>query len=115
MVSSPEFFADQANNPTNFVQTLYQDILNRAGSTAEVQGWVNILNSGATLSQVAVAFLTSTEYRTDLVNSYYAQFLRRPADPAGLVAWVGQLAAGVPDQTVLANIFCSAEGFNLWS
>jgi hypothetical protein len=62
-----------------------------------------------------VAFLTSQEYRTNLVEADYMTFLQRPADPGGLMTWVGALNEGLNDQTVLASIFGSAEGYQLWS
>ena len=36
---------------------------------------------------MATAFLTSAEYDSDLVKSYYQQFLGRSPDAAGLAGW----------------------------
>ena len=67
IVSSPEYLNDAGNNNTTFVQHLYQQILGRSGSTSEVNGWVSVLKAGASHYQVALDFLTSMEYRTDLI------------------------------------------------
>jgi Domain of unknown function (DUF4214) len=42
-------------------------------------------------------------------------FLLRPADSAGLATWVNALKAGATDQQVLAQIFGSPEGYQVWS
>jgi len=49
------------------------------------------------------------------VDSYYIQYLSRPADPGGEAGWANALAAGMTDQAVLARIFGSPEGYALWS
>jgi hypothetical protein len=41
--------------------------------------------------------------------------LSRSADQGGLTAWVNALNIGASDQRVLASIFGSPEGFQLWS
>jgi hypothetical protein len=116
LVSSQEYFQDHGSTNQGYVTGLYNDVLGRAPSAAELNAWVVALDSGsATRSQVAVDFLTSTEYRTDLVTGYYNEFLGRAPDTAGLNGWVGALAAGATDQEVLAGILGSPEGFNKWS
>jgi uncharacterized delta-60 repeat protein len=115
ILNSPEYFAKHGGSNSGFIQGLYQDVLGRAGSADEVQGWINALSSGLTRAQVAMGFLTSTEYRTDLVDADYTKFLLRSAEPAAQAAWVQALASGMSDQAVLAGIFGSAEGYAKWS
>jgi hypothetical protein len=130
ILASPEYF-NQQTSPSNasFVASLYQNVLGRSVSPAEMQGWVNALNGGASRGQVAMGFLTSPEYRAELVNAggwvpyvpttnwggYYHEFLLRPADPTSLSGWVNALASGLSDQAVLAAIFGSPEGYHDWS
>ena len=94
ILASPEFYgraqtlggagtADQ-----NFVQALYRQLLGRTASDAEVMSWVVMLPQQGRLG-VALGFLTSGEYHTDLVQSYYALLLHRSPDPQGLAFWVG--------------------------
>jgi hypothetical protein len=69
-----------ASNAT-FVMALFKQVLNRTGSPAEVNGWVaQIPTIGR--SGVAQAFLTSLEYREDVVRGYYINLLRRPTLPS---------------------------------
>jgi hypothetical protein len=115
LASSQEYFVLQGGTNQGYITGLYRDVLNRAPSTAELAGWETALDSGTSRASVAVAFLTSQEYRTNLVQADYLTFLLRPADSGGLAAWVNALNAGATDQQVLAQIFGSPEGYQLWS
>ena len=64
---------------------------------------------------VAVDFLTSSEYRTDLVEQDYNLYLGRPADSGGLSLWLDALQGGTTDQAVLAGILGSPEGYGKWA
>jgi len=99
----------------SFVDALYQDMLTRTADSGGEAYWINALNGGASRDAVAQDFLTSTEYRADLINADYLQFLGRPAEAAGLADWMAALSSGMTDQTLLSAIFGSSEGFNRWS
>lgn len=113
--SSAEYFQLQGNTNQGFVLGLYRDVLGRTASQSEIDGWVAFLTAGATRHDVALGFLTSTEYRTNLVGSYYHVYLGRDADADGLAHWLSAFQSGATDQDVLANIFGSPEGFARWS
>jgi len=115
MVSSPEYFQDHGSTNQGYVLGLYNQVLGRAPSTSELNGWVSALNAGESRLNVAIGFLTSTEYQTDLVQSDYSLYLARTADSNDLAYWVGALQAGSTDQAVLAGILGSVEGFANWS
>jgi parallel beta-helix repeat protein len=92
-VGSGEYYARFAAGSsapnTAYVAALYQNLLNRAGTSGEVAFWVSHLSSLGTVG-VASAFLQSGEYRTIFVTGLYSTLLRRPGAPsAGEVAgWV---------------------------
>jgi hypothetical protein len=69
------------------VRALYSLLLNRSAGSAEVSGWVNLLPQVGG-SGVALGFLTSREFRTDMVSGFYTALLNRDADLAGLIGWV---------------------------
>ncbi len=115
LTSSQEYYILQGGTNQGFITGLYQEVLKRTPSTGELAGWETAMNNGASQSEVSIAFLTSQEYRTDLVEGDYMTFLLRSADSGGLAAWVNALNAGATDQQVLAQIFGSAEGYQLWS
>jgi hypothetical protein len=124
LTASQEYFVMQGGTNQGFLagvpnagrsSGLYEEVLNRPGSNAEVAGWETVLDNGASRLDVSTAFLTSQEYRTNLVQADYMTFLQRAADQGGLGAWVNALNAGATDQQVLAQIFGSPEGYQLWS
>ena len=101
LVTSPEYTASHSSNSL-FVTGLYNQVLGRTPSPAELNFWVNQLNQSLlTRLQVATFFLTGSEYQTDLLNGgtwtpynpltnwggYYPEFLRRLADSGGLKYW----------------------------
>jgi hypothetical protein len=115
ITASQEYFVLQGGTNQGFITGLYAEVLNRTASNAEIAGWETVLDNGATRLDVSTAFLTSQEYRTDLVRTDYVTYLLRPADQAGLTFWLNAINAGATDQEVLAGIFGSPEGFQLWS
>src|SRR5262249_34442973 len=93
IVGSAEFFS-RAQGPFNtgsangnFISGLYLLVLNRTASSGEIAQWVNVLNTSTT-AHVALGFLTSTEFRTDLFTAFYINILHRPPDQGGLTNWV---------------------------
>jgi hypothetical protein len=93
---------------TAYVNSLYQSVLGRVGTPSEVQGWVDALNHDMSPTQVAAAFINSTEHRWDQVDYYYGVFLNRTPDPLA-VGWVNALESGVSEQTVVQGIIMSPE------
>jgi hypothetical protein len=93
ILASPEFYARAQTLITSgtaderFVQAMYQFLLNRPASAAEVSGWVNALPTIGR-SGVALGFAQSNEFRADTVAAFYAMFLHRSADLPGLNGWV---------------------------
>jgi hypothetical protein len=94
---------------------LYKDVLGRVPTATELNGWVTLLNSGTSRLSVAIDFLTSTEYRTDLIESDFETFLGRPAEADAVGAFLQAMQMGETDQEVLATIFGSPEGFAKWA
>jgi hypothetical protein len=94
ILSSAEFYSRAQTLVTSgtpderFVQALYQVLLNRAATAAEVSTWVSLLPTVGRFG-VALGFLESNEFRTGMITAFYTNFLIRPPDPLGLAAWVG--------------------------
>ncbi len=103
MVSSQEYYVLQGGTNQGFLTGLYGNVLGRSPSIEELAGWETALDAGVSPAEVAVVFLTSQEYRTDLVQNDYVTYLLRTADSGGITAWVDALNAGATDQQVLAQ------------
>ena len=69
-----------------FVQQLYQSILFRSGSAADVSAWANAIDGGSmTEAQATAAFVGSAEATNDVlpIIRLYQVFLDRAPDQAG--------------------------------
>ena len=90
------------NPPIAFITTLYQEILGRAPDAAGLTSWVNAVNSGATVAQIANSFWNSPEHLAhpignlntathDADNAFvsvlYQDILGRTGDTGGIASW----------------------------
>jgi fibronectin type 3 domain-containing protein len=91
---------------------VYLDVLHRPVDDGGLAYFDSQISLGMTLTQVVQAMENSTEYHTDLVQSFYQRFLRRAADPTGLRVWVNFLNGGGTDEQLEAAIIGSTEYFN---
>jgi hypothetical protein len=91
-----------------FVQGLYNDLLGRTGTMAELNIWVNVLN---TQGQAAVAngILRSSESLGRVVDSLYLRFLGRNSDATGRAAWISALQHGATLESVESGFLTSPE------
>jgi len=61
----------------------------------------------ATFAEEASVVLHSAEYESDVVGSYYRQFLGRPASPPEVAAWVSLVQGGSPAERVAGDFVAS--------
>jgi serralysin len=98
---------------------IYQAAFNRAPDAAGLGYWINALDKGMTLDDVASGFVNSAEFKTlygtnptngDLVNHIYQNVLHRLPDANGYAYWVNILdtKAATPAES-LAGFSESAE------
>jgi hypothetical protein len=71
----------------NYVRALYKVLLGRTASSTEVADQVAELQRVGQ-QQLALNFLQSPEYRTDVVKAYYTNLLHRPGSQAEVNGWV---------------------------
>jgi hypothetical protein len=108
----PAFTGANANLSANeqFVQVLYLDELGRAGSRAELDGWLPALAAGGPRA-VAAAIATSFEAHDNLVRSWYISFLGRQANGTEEQGWVKRLASQ-SEEAVLSQVLSSSEFYS---
>jgi hypothetical protein len=103
----------QSAHPDNgsYVASLYANILGRAGSVAEISGWVAALQSGLSRDALATMFLNSAEADQRILESDYQMFLRRPADTAGEQALVAVMQSGQVTPEAAGEILLSSDEY----
>ena len=130
-LDSAEFqsrFGDVSSNGA-FVDQLYLNVLGRAGEAGGRQFWVDSLNSGASRSDVLVAFSESAENKagtaalvqagiwdrseaaTEVARLYDTVFGRLP-DAQGLTFWKNGLEGGTATPGQMADAFTGSAEFS---
>jgi len=118
-MNSSEFIANIINPTTStdpqFVNALYQNVLNRAGDTGGVTYWLGQLASGESRADVLLGFTTSTENLNNisatnggyLINTSHGGY----ADAANALPATTVLNQGISDNYInLANVGAGATG-----
>src|SRR5205807_4191519 len=71
--------------------------------------WPGLLRQGVSHADFARAIESSPEYRTNLINQFYQQYLNRNADPQGLQTWLDFLGHGGTSFGLQAGILGAPE------
>jgi hypothetical protein len=95
----------------HFIQQLYLDELGRAGSVAELDGYLHALNGHNGQAVVAREIADSPEGRDNLVKGWYQTYLGRAAVGGEELSHVNLLLQGSSEEAVLSGILGSAEFF----
>ena len=83
---------------------IYQAAFNRTPDSGGLGFWINVMDNGLSLAEVAAGFMRTPEFiaayganpsNHDLVSQIYLNVLHRPAEPGGLAYWTGALDRGV--------------------
>lgn len=94
---------------SEYVTSLYTDLLNRTPSSSEVAGWVSVINAGAPAAQVAASFTTSTEFRTNMIVDNYQRLLDRTPAASEVNLWLNALQLGLSETQMTALFLSSGE------
>ncbi len=101
--------AEAPTSNEQFVEAVYQKLLDRPAEPAALANWSQQLDQGAARADVVSAIESSAEYRQDEVQAAYQHYLGRAADPAGLDFFTAQLAAGGTLDQLAASLAGSSE------
>ncbi len=109
ILGSDEYYALVGGSDLAFVNSLYQNVLDRNPAPGEATAWPNALAQGQSRAQIAAGFLSSAEHVQDEIVQLYGQLLDRPPDPSGAAAWELMFANGLAFEQAAAGIAASAE------
>jgi len=112
LAASSEDLQKHGGAGATWIQGLYQSILGRASSSAEVNYWLSKLTSGMTALQVAYNFTAGAECLLGVVQQDYQQYLGRAATVAEEGAWVQAIWHGTHQEDVIAALLGSTESFH---
>ncbi len=98
---------------TGMAYRIYQASFNRAPDTGGLGFWINAMDNGMGLEEVASNFIGSVEFQNtygglnngQFVTQIYQNVLHRAPDPGGLAFWQGQLDNGIWTRAVVLTGF----------
>ncbi|MGJ7914375.1 DUF4214 domain-containing protein [Massilia sp. LXY-6] len=100
------------------IYRLYQAAFGRTPDQPGLSYWLNVLDRGASLHEIASGFVTSNEFRllygtnpsnADLVNAMYYNILHRAPDAGGASYWVDGMNHGLSADGLIAAFSESPE------
>jgi|GEM_PF-4876081 len=110
LIGSSEYIQKHGGAGAGWVTGLYQDLLGRTPSQAEVNQWVQALANGVSEMAVAYGFAASAEREGIRVTADYQQYLGRSPSAAELAGWVRAFESGtVTNEGVAGGFVGSAE------
>jgi Domain of unknown function (DUF4214) len=109
ILGSDEYFQKSGGTNQDWLNQLYQDLLNRTPDQAGEASWLKVLGAGATRQQVASLVDSSSEREADVVSSYYQIYLGRAGSTSEINSWVGILENGASQEQVVTIFLASPE------
>jgi hypothetical protein len=110
-VASPEYFALAGSTNAGWINRIFNDVLGRSPSAAEVSSYSTLLASSSRMS-VGLAILNSSEADNLRVQQYFTRFLRRSPSAPDAASFTSALLGGATDEQIIATILASDEYFN---
>jgi hypothetical protein len=111
-IGSAEYIADHGGSTAGWVTGMYQDLLGRTPSQAEVNGWLAAISNGMSPQQVAYGVAASPECEGQRVTADYTRYLGRSPSEAEVNGWVYAFEHGVSNENVIAGFVGSKESFD---
>ncbi|MEX0712785.1 MAG: DUF4214 domain-containing protein, partial [Pirellulales bacterium] len=96
------------NTDAGWVKALYKNVLGREVDEAGLKHWVKYIRSHSKQS-VVLGFVTSDEYRLDMVKCWFHEYLGRRLDQGGAQYWLQQMKRGTTQESIQIGICSSAE------
>ena len=110
MISSPEFFQSAGGTNADWIQALYQRLLNRPADSLGLSFWEYQLDQHLeTEDQVVLGFTQSDENFTNLIDGFYQQYLQRAPDSTELNNMLAQMRTGATQRDIQVEIIDTDE------
>ncbi len=104
-------YRSRCGGAVGFVTHLYESLLGRSCSAAEMSAWVSALSTGTSYAAVAHGFLRSAEHNWRVIDSYFSAFLGRHLGPGEEQPWINALAAGQLSVKNIAGIILGSDEY----
>jgi Tol biopolymer transport system component len=109
ILCSAEYLAAHHGAGRDWVVGMYQDLLGRSPSAAEIDYWLAVLAGGTPATAVAHGFAASTERETQRIVSDYQTYLGRPARPDEVDGWLQLFLKGTRNEDIVGGFVGSLE------
>jgi uncharacterized repeat protein (TIGR01451 family) len=114
-IGSAEFYQDAGGTAVDWVDALYEALLDRPADAQGEAYWASQLAQGVDRASIVYGFTSSPEQAQQWLADQYAQYLGRTADSSGLSAGATAMANGMTNEQVLSLLLASDEYFNLYA
>jgi uncharacterized delta-60 repeat protein len=111
-LGSAEYLANHGGAGQSWISSMYQDLLGRTPSAAEVSTWLSVLASGVPTSAIALGFTASPEREANRVRANYQTFLGRAPSADEVTLWVNGFLGGMSNEDMVAGFVGSPEYYN---
>jgi hypothetical protein len=111
-IGSNEFVQNHGGLGAGWIKAMYQSLLGRTPTQAEINSWLQALANGESTIAIAYGFAASPEREGQRVVADYQQYLGRTPTAAEIAAWVNDFESGaVANENVVAGFVGSLEYF----
>jgi SAM-dependent methyltransferase len=112
LLTSQEYYQRQGGNDAAWIASLHHRLLGGAATDVEVS--LRRVHGEEINYRRAVidTLLSSTEYRTHLIATFYTDYLDRTPSPGEVAHWLGVLKRGAAPEVVQAEFLSSGEYFD---
>jgi hypothetical protein len=102
-IGSTEYIADHGGAGAAWVTGMYENLLGRVPSQAEVDQWVADINNGLSTNTIAYSFAASSEREGERVTADYVKYENRAPSQAEISQWVSDFLRGLSNEEVIAG------------
>lgn len=113
LIGTALYLKQHGGTAVSWVKGMYQDLLGRTPTQAELNSAVVALARGTTRTALAYAVAKSQVHETRLVTAEYQNYLGRVPSTVEIAGWVNKLQNGTAShEDVVASLLASAEFYN---